>query len=195
MYVLTVDQRRSRSREDLVQEAIEALNNDFARPLLRGFERTAGDEMQAVVADASVAGDVALDLAASNNWSVGIGVGRVDEPLPDSTRAGSGEAFERAREAVTAAKFAPGNIAVSGARAEAGHAEAVLQLLVSVARKRSKEAREAGELSDQGLTQQQIADRLGITQQAVSSRLHSGLWHEWRRGQSAAQALLEGADR
>jgi hypothetical protein len=195
MFVLTVDQRSSRSREDLVQEALEVLNNDSARPLLRGFERTAGDEMQAVISEASVAGEIALDLAASNDWSVGIGVGRVDEPLPESTRAGSGEAFERAREAVTAAKTSPGNIAVAGARAEAGHAEAVLQLLVSVARKRSKEAREAGELSDQGLTQQQIADRLGITQQAVSSRLHSGLWHESRRGRSAAQALLEGADR
>lgn len=195
MFVLTVDQRRSRSREDLVQEALDVLNTDSSRPLLRGFERTAGDEMQAVTSDASVAVGIALDLAASNNWSVGIGVGRVDEPLPESTRAGSGEAFERAREAVTAAKTSPGNIAVAGARAEAGHAEAVLQLLVSVARKRSKEAREAGELSDQGLTQQHIADRLGITQQAVSSRLHSGLWHECRRGQSAAQALLEGADR
>ncbi|MEV7647702.1 sigma factor-like helix-turn-helix DNA-binding protein [Arthrobacter sp. NPDC089319] len=195
MFVLTVDQRRSRSREDLVREALDVLNTDPARPLLRGFERTAGDEMQAVAADASVAMEIALDLAASNNWSVGIGIGRVDEPLPESTRAGSGEAFERAREAVTAAKTSPGNIAVAGARAEAGHAEAVLQLLVSVARKRSREAREAGELSDQGLTQQQIADRLGITQQAVSSRLHSGLWHECRRGQSAAQALLEGADR
>jgi hypothetical protein len=195
MFVLTVDQRRSRSREDLVREALDVLNTDPARPLLRGFERTAGDEMQAVTPDASVAMEIALDLAASNNWSVGIGVGRVDEPLPESTRAGSGEAFERAREAVTAAKTSPGNIAVAGARAEAGHAEAVLQLLVSVARKRSREAREAGELSDQGLTQQQIADRLGITQQAVSSRLHSGLWHECRRGQSAAQALLEGADR
>ncbi|MGM0930751.1 MAG: sigma factor-like helix-turn-helix DNA-binding protein [Actinomycetota bacterium] len=195
MFVLTVDQRRSRSREDLVPGALDVLNNDSARPLLRGFERTAGDEMQAVIADASVAGEIALDLAVSSNWSVGIGVGRVDEPLPESTRAGSGEAFERAREAVTAAKTSPGNIAVSGARAEAGHAEAVLQLLASVARKRSKESREAGELSDQGLTQQQIADRLGITQQAVSSRLHSGLWHECRRGLSAAQALLEGADR
>ncbi|MGW6173076.1 sigma factor-like helix-turn-helix DNA-binding protein [Arthrobacter sp. NPDC055138] len=195
MFVLTVDQRRSRSREDLVREALDVLNTDPARPLLRGFERTAGDEMQAVAADASVAMEIALDLAASNNWSVGIGIGRVDEPLPESTRAGSGEAFERAREAVTAAKTSPGNIAVAGARVEAGHAEAVLQLLVSVARKRSREAREAGELSDQGLTQQQIADRLGITQQAVSSRLHSGLWHECRRGQSAAQALLEGADR
>ena len=195
MYVLTVDQRRSRRRVDLVEGALGALNDDPSRPLVRGFERTAGDEMQAVVANPAVAADLALDLAVSNRWSVGIGVGGVVTPLPESTRAGSGEAFERAREAVTAAKTSPGNVAVSGAREEAGHAEAVLQLLVSVARKRSRQATEAGMLSDEGLTQQQIADRLGITQQAVSSRLHSGLWPEWRRARLAAQALLEGADR
>lgn len=194
MFVLTVDQRRSRRHVDLVEGTLGALNADPSRPLVRGFERTAGDEMQAVVADAAVAADLALDLAVSNRWSVGIGVGGVVTPLPESTRAGSGEAFERAREAVTAAKTSPGNVAVSGAREEAGHAEAVLQLLVSVARKRSRQATEAGMLSDQGLTQQQIADRLGITQQAVSSRLHSGLWPEWRRARLAAQALLEGAD-
>jgi hypothetical protein len=195
VFVLTVDQRRSRRHVDLVEGALGALNEDRSRPLVRGFERTAGDEMQAVIADAAVAADLALDLAVSNRWSVGIGVGGVVTPLPESTRAGSGEAFERAREAVTAAKTSPGNVAVSGAREEAGHAEAVLQLLVSVARKRSRQATEAGMLSDEGLTQQQIADRLGITQQAVSSRLHSGLWPEWRRARLAAQALLEGADR
>ena len=56
MFVLTVDQRRSRSREDLVQDAMDVLNNDPGRPLLRRFERTAGDEMQAVISEAAVAG-------------------------------------------------------------------------------------------------------------------------------------------
>ena len=194
MFVLTVDQRRSRSRKDLVQGTLDKLNEDPDRPLLRRFERTAGDEMQAVAADASIVVAIALELAVSNQWSVGIGVGKVVDPLPKSTRAGSGEAFELAREAVTAAKNSAGNIAVSGVRDEATHAEAVLQLLVSVMRKRSKQAVEAGVLSDEGLTQQQIAEQLGISQQAVSSRLHSGLWHEGHRAQRAAQALLEGAD-
>ena len=45
-----------------------------------------------------------------------------------------------------------------------------------------------------GLTQQQIARQLGISQQAVSSRLQSGLWQESRRVRAVAESLLEGAD-
>jgi Sigma-70, region 4 len=195
MFVLTVDQRKSRQREDLVGTAMVALNEDALRPLVLPFDRTAGDEMQAVVAEPSVVLSIAMELASSSLWSVGIGIGSVKEPLPDNTRAGSGEAFERAREAVTAAKAASGNIAVSGESPHAAQAEALLQLLVLVARKRSKMSEEAGILSDQGLTQQQIARQLGISQQAVSSRLQSGLWQESRRVLSVAESLLEGADR
>jgi hypothetical protein len=195
MFVLTVDQRKSRQRQDLVEAAMEALNGDALRPLVLPFDRTAGDEMQAVVGEPAVVLSIAMELAASSSWSVGIGIGPVKEPLPDNTRAGAGEAFERARTAVTAAKAASGNIAVSGESPLAAQAEALLQLLVLVARKRSKMSEEAGVLSDQGLTQQQIARQLGISQQAVSSRLQSGLWQESRRVLSVAESLLEGADR
>ncbi|MFD1211697.1 sigma factor-like helix-turn-helix DNA-binding protein [Arthrobacter sp. GCM10027362] len=194
MFVLTVDQRRSRSREDLVESAMAALNRDPRRPLRLAFDRTAGDEMQGVTDSAAIASGIALELASGGQWSVGIGIGGIREPLPANTRAGAGEAFERARAAVTAAKAAPGNIAVSGASPLAGQAEAVLQLVSSVARKRSKLSAEAGLLVDEGLTQREVADRLGISQQAVSSRLHSGLWHECQRAAEVATSLLEGAD-
>jgi hypothetical protein len=193
MFVLTVDQRRSRVREDLVETTMAVLNKDPRRPLRLAFDRTAGDEMQAVTESAAIAADIALELAAGGQWSVGIGIGPVREPLPNNTRAGAGEAFERAREAVTAAKTAAGHLAVSGASPLAGRAEAVLQLVSAVAGKRSKLSAEAGLLVDRGLTQQEVADRLGISQQAVSSRLHSGLWHETRRAAEVAVALLEGA--
>jgi sigma-70-like protein len=186
MFVLTVDQRKSRQRQDLVEAAMEALNDDALRPLVLPFDRTA---------EPAVVLSIAMELAASSSWSVGIGIGPVKEPLPENTRAGAGEAFERARTAVTAAKAASGNIAVSGESPLAAQAEALLQLLVLVARKRSKMSEEAGILSDQGLTQQQIARQLGISQQAVSSRLQSGLWQESRRVLSVAESLLEGADR
>ncbi|NMR31659.1 winged helix-turn-helix transcriptional regulator [Arthrobacter sp. SF27] len=194
MYVLTVDQRKSRTREDLVGPVLDELNKDALRPLVLPFDRTAGDEMQSLIDDASVTLSIAMELAVSGQWSVGIGIGEVRKPLPSITRAASGEAFERARAAVTAAKNASGNIAVSGQSPMAAQAEALLQLLVSVARKRSAMSVEAGILSDQGLTQQQIARQLGISQQAVSSRLQSGLWQESRRVRAVAESLLEGAD-
>ncbi|NKX54000.1 hypothetical protein HGG74_05475 [Arthrobacter sp. E918] len=194
MFVLTVDQRKSRTAADLVEAAMTALNRDPGRPLRLAFDRTAGDEMQAATESAATAVGIGLELAASGHWSVGIGVGGVREPLPSNTRAAAGEAFERARAAVTAAKTAPGNIAVSGASPLAGQAEAVLQLVAAVTRKRSKLSAEAGLLISEGLTQQEAASRLGISQQAVSSRLHSGLWHECRRAAEVGVVLLEGAD-
>jgi hypothetical protein len=124
VFVLTIDQRRSRMREDLVAATIPALNKDPRWPLLLAFDRTAGDEMQGVTASAATAVGIALELAAGGQWSIGIGVGPVREPLPANTRAGAGEAFERARDAVTAAKTAPGGIAVSGASKLAGQAAA-----------------------------------------------------------------------
>jgi hypothetical protein len=39
-------------------------------------------------------------VARERTWSVGIGVGPVEEPLPASTRSGRGIAFTRARRAV-----------------------------------------------------------------------------------------------
>jgi hypothetical protein len=194
VFVLTIDQRRSRLREDLVGTTMPALNKDPRWPLRLAFDRTAGDEMQGVTDSAAIAVGIALELAAGGQWSIGVGVGPVREPLPSNTRAGAGEAFERARDAVTAAKTAPGNLAVSGASNLADQAEAVLQLVASVSRKRSGLSVEAGLLVNEGLTQQQVAERLGISQQAVSGRLHSGLWHECRRAAEVAAALLEGAD-
>jgi DNA-directed RNA polymerase specialized sigma24 family protein len=130
--------------------------------------------------------------------------------MPRETRAGAGPAFEHAREAVERAKHSPGRVAVSASSpaplpgeaqpAGAGGAglieavEASLQLLAELEYRRSEEGQDAGRLVDGGLTQREAAERLGITQQAVSSRLRSGLWHETRRLASVAAGQLEGLD-
>ena len=103
--VLTVDQRGSRTSPDLVPGALAALADV---PLLRPFERTAGDEFQGVVDDPASLARVAERLLREDRWNIGIGIGPVDEPLPDHARAGSGAAYLHARQAVTAAKNSPG---------------------------------------------------------------------------------------
>jgi hypothetical protein len=113
MFVLTVDQQHSRRTADRV----EALLRDVADrhgDLVRPFERTAGDEVQAVVGRPDVVVDLTLLLVRERAWSVGIGVGAVDLPMPESTRAGSGAAFVHARTAVTAAKTRSTVLAVVG---------------------------------------------------------------------------------
>ncbi|WPR66366.1 sigma factor-like helix-turn-helix DNA-binding protein [Glutamicibacter protophormiae] len=188
MIVLTIDQRRSRSSDDKVEALVKQANATV--PVVRPFQRTAGDEIQAVMDDASEAIRLAVMMAASGDWSVGIGFGQVETPLPTETRAGRGPAFEFARVAVERAKNTNAHLAVHGPTNEASRLEAELQLTAAVVSKRRATAWEAGTLADEGMTQQQIAVRLGITQQAVSSRLSAALWFEANRMMDEAAKSL-----
>ncbi|MGP9490090.1 sigma factor-like helix-turn-helix DNA-binding protein [Glutamicibacter sp. AOP5-A2-7] len=188
MIVLTIDQRRSRQGEDKVEALIEQANSTVSH--IRPFQRTAGDEVQAVFDDAMEAIHLAVMMAASGDWSVGLGFGQVELPLPKETRAGRGPAFVFARDAVERAKNTNAHVAVEGPTEEATRLEAELQLTACIISKRRATAWEAGTLADQGLTQQQIAARLGITQQAVSSRLSAALWFEANRMMEEATISL-----
>ena len=186
--MLTVDQRASRRNPDRVAAVLDQLSGV---PVLRRFERTAGDEFQGVLDDPRVAVDVALDLLRSGNWSVGMGIGPVHGPLPASTRAGAGPAFVWAREAVEAAKRRQVRLAVRGTDPEAaGDAQAVLTALGIFVQRRSEQAWEAIELVRSGLTQAEAAARLGVTRQAVGQRLAAGSWEVERDLRPTAVRLL-----
>ena len=202
MYVVTVDQQGSRRGADLVPQLLAAL------PRVPGtvlpFERTVGDEVQAVLDDPSSVVDLALHLLRIGGWSIGIGAGPVDEPLPRSTREASGPAFIAAREAVEAAKGRgrPVPLAVRGSgEVAARDAEAVLTMLGSVVVRRSAAGWEAvdadrrarSSTSHDGAVQQAAAASLGISQQAVSQRLKAAMWAEEQAVRPAVARLLSAA--
>ncbi|MFI6430801.1 helix-turn-helix domain-containing protein [Rhodococcus oryzae] len=193
MFVMTVDQRGSRRDVDRVDPILR----EFAdAPLLRPFERTAGDEVQAVADRADVVVDLALELAARGHWSVGIGVGPVESPLPASTRAGRGQAFEAARDAVDRAKNLPGSVAVTGPDApSAADAETALMLVSVLVSRRSEPGRDAVAAMREGLTQAEAAERLGISKQAISQRLAVAGWQAECAGRALALRLLQEAAR
>lgn len=192
MFVLTVDQRRSRRDVDRVEQL---LDDHSDRRLVRPFQRTAGDEVQAVADDASAVVDIALDLVATEHWSVGIGIGSVERPLPRETRAGRGPAFENARDAVTRAKNAVAGLAVTGPDAPAAaDAQAVLTLLAMLIGRRSPAGVDAVQHIRRGLTQSEVADTLGISKQAVSQRLAAAGWQAESPARSLAERLLTQAD-
>ena len=194
MFVLTVDQRHSRRTADRV----EALLRDLAPrrgDLVRPFERTAGDEVQAVVAAPEVVVDLALLLVRDRAWSVGVGIGPVDQPLPASTRAGSGPAFSSARTAVTAAKTRSTGLAVTGSDTTAARrAQTALDLVAALLQRRTERGAEAASLARQGLNQLQVAARLGVSKQAVSQRLLAADWHLEAPGRELAAHLMSQAD-
>ena len=192
VFVLTVDQRGSRSTSDLVPELLTALNRRPRRAgLLRKFERTAGDEVQGVLSEARPTVDMIVELLRSDSWYVGLGIGDVIEPLPRSTRAGNGEAFVFAREAVTRAKSSPHHVNVVGADPRsAQQVETVLWLMASVLRRRSDRGWAVADLLAEGLTRREVGVKLGISQSAVTQRAQAAGFAEEQRGRVLAADLL-----
>jgi hypothetical protein len=192
-FVLTVDQRGSRRGPDRVDEVLHELEGTV--PTVLSFERTAGDEFQGVLDDPADVVDVVLRLVRRGAWSIGIGAGPVQTPLPESTRAATGTAFLCARRAVDAAKQRPIRLAVRGqVPIEAGDAQAVLSALAQLVERRSDAAWEAIELVEGGRTQAQAAAELGVSRQAVGQRLAAGGWDLERELRPAAARLLARAE-
>lgn len=201
MFVLTSDQRRSTEHGDKVDALLASLEPwvaEWADAVALPPERTVGDEIQAVLTTPDAAVDLALRLMREQEWSVGIGAGPVDEPLRDTARASSGPAFISAREAVERARgrAEPVPLVVAGADAEAAaQATGVLQLIAAVVRRRSPQGWEVADLWSPDVVQRDIAQRLGISTQAVSQRVSSAMLEEEFGVRPVAARLLSEAER
>ena len=199
MIVLTADQRGSRTGSDLVGPGLALLTRVVPDPL-RTFERTAGDELQGVPGSAALAVAALQALVADGHWSVGLGVGPVELPLPSSTRAGRGPAYTAAREAVEAAKERHHHVSLvaeglpDDAARTVADADAVLSLALTVALRWSEEAREAIALVRGGASQTEAARTLGVTRQAVGQRLGAALFRQHAEAVGVVVRLLEQAD-
>jgi len=189
MFVVTADQRGSQTSADLIPAVLTAVGQYGSRHLALAPERTAGDEFQVAISDPQAVLAIILDLTRAQTWSVGLGVGGVESPLPTSVRAARGEAFVNARDAVDRAKKATTRLAIT-ARDEAGtDAEALVRLLVELRDRRSDEGWEVYDLLAGGLTQRETATRLGISEGAVSLRAKAAAL----RAEEAAVPALERA--
>lgn len=204
MFVLTVDQEGSTRHGDQVAGLLAALRplTDSLTGVLRAFERTVGDEVQAVVDDPTTVVTLALHLLRLRGWTVGIGAGPVDEPLPASSREASGPAFVRARAAVERAKTRGSAVPLAveagdGVAHERGQeAEAVLRILGGVVTRRTAAGWEVVDLLAPGQRRQKdVAAELGVSEQAVSQRLRTALWSEELAVRPVAARLLAEGDR
>jgi hypothetical protein len=193
--VLTVDQRGSTHAEDRVPAVLGQLE-EWARGragMVVPFARTVGDEVQGVIdgsdAGAQLAVDLTLALLRDQGWSVGIGVGPVELPLPEVSREGRGPAFYRARNAVERAKLRArgASVAVEGPEDPVGanranEIESLLRLLGAVRARRTPQGWEAvdmlSELGDKPGRQKIAAQSLEVSEQAVSQRVRTALWQE-----------------
>ncbi|MGA8246649.1 MAG: transposase [Nocardioides sp.] len=188
--VLTVDQDASRSGPDAVPAALAAL---AAIPCLRPFERTVGDEFQGLLDDPAALPAALEPLLRAGAWNIGIGIGEVETPLPAQARAGRGPAYLAAREAVTAAKSSPWRVRVSGPTDASRALESAVWLWAALLARRTSRGWEVADLVDQGLTYDETAGRLSISQSAVSQRAAAAGIAEGRRGRELVEYLTRGA--
>jgi hypothetical protein len=230
MFVVTADQKDSRSDVDRAGEVLDDLNHRFAGALALPADRTAGDEVQALLSRASDALAMMLDLTRREHWSVGLGIGRVRTPLPADTRAATGDAFIAARDAVDAAKRSPTRFALAveglpspghdagaastatgtgigtgtgmntdtdtdtgtgsdtGSEVSPDEVEAMITLLLLARDRRTEQGWEVVDRMASGGTQRDVAAALGITPQAVSTRLRTAAW---RTEQAALPGLAK----
>ena len=189
MFAITADQVGSRHGGDLVDGELIELGRLGGTQLLLPPDRTAGDELQLVTADAATALQAVLHLTRGERWSVGLAVGEVRHPLPQATRALAGSALELARTAVDAAKKRSLRFALeieAGRHPDTPTLQPLIELLLALRARRTPEGWQLAELLDTGITQAQAATRLGITPQAVSLRAQSAQL----RMESAARAAL-----
>jgi len=173
MFVVIADQIGSRTDRDRVAGLLERLHERTGDRLALPAERTAGDELQALTADAATALDVVLECLRDGHFRAGLGIGAVAGALPASIREASGPAFIAGRRAVqqaarTSIRFSAAG--ADGAEDAAADVDALVALLLSARARWSPQSWELHELLEQGLTQAASAEQLGISPQAVSKR-------------------------
>lgn len=196
MFVITADQVGSRTGPDLATETLPALQARHGDRLTLPVDRNAGDEVQALTADAETALSLILELTRDELWSVGVGIGAVRHPLPAQTRAASGDAFVAARTAVGRAKKSPTRLAVDAVAdpRAARDVEALTDLLLTLRGNRSAAGWELYDLISAGLTQAEAGERLGITPQSVSDRARAANLRVELAAVPALTRLLASAD-
>jgi hypothetical protein len=207
MFVITADQKASRHDVDRAGTGRDELAARYDGRLVLPVDRTSGDEVQALVDDAATALDMVLVLTRAGHWSVGLGIGAVRTPLPRATREATGPAFIAARDAVTAAKrsatrfalaadppTAPPEHAGSAALPGAGEVEALVTLLLLARDRRTPQGWDVVDRMAGGATQRDVASELGITPQAVSTRLRTSGWRAERDAIPGLTALLAHLD-
>jgi hypothetical protein len=188
--VLTVDQDASRDGPDEVPPALDALAEV---PCLLPFERTVGDEFQGLLDDPASLPAALEPLLRADAWNIGIGIGEVETPLPAQARAGRGPAYLAAREAVTAAKSSPWRVRASGPKEAARALESAVWLWAALLARRTARGWEVADLVDQGLTYDETATRLHISQSAVSQRAAAAGIAEGRRARELVEYLTRRA--
>lgn len=170
-------------RAQIVADSAHALET---LPGVHPFEFVGVEDIVAVTDTPQDLLNVVMNLLSAGNWAIGIGV-QPGLHTSDAT------AKKLAAPPPTAKTGTVTVRVVDNAEAEKNIAAAFL-LVAFVLGKRSGEGREATDLVRSGLNQNEAAEALGISKQAMSQRLQAAGWQAEQAGWNLACALLEKAE-
>lgn len=177
MFVLTIDQAKSRENDDRVPALLELLS---AIPTLARFDRTVGDEVQGVLQDSAAALEAIRLCLRDGQWhcGLGIGVGNYSQDLHSRSSEASGEAFYAARQAVEASKRRSPSVAAKAPAAPdlETRIDALLALKMHVVAQRTPRQWEVIDALQRTGSRAETAEFLGISRSAVSQSLASSAW-------------------
>ncbi|MDO5729472.1 MAG: hypothetical protein Q4P71_07610 [Actinomycetaceae bacterium] len=189
MFVLTVDQRGSRTQPDRVPEAIDLLS---AVTTVRAFERTVGDEFQGVLSDPVAVAEALEILTRNKGWHIGLGLGTVDQPLPANAREGDGPAFRAARNAVDRAKKEKATVFLTedpNDERACANAQALWRLMEALLQARTARQWEISHLARHA-TGAEVAKAQDVTPQTISTVLQAAHHREIEEARPAVIDLL-----
>lgn len=183
---------RAVRRAELVARSAEALST------LDGvgtFDVLGVEDICAVIDTPTAVADTTMALLSAGEWAVGIGI------IPSSANASPDVVKKLAGSALGArAKIGTVKVKVKASRATKEEAKrwegdiaACFLLLSTVLSKRSFEGREATSMMRRGYNQNEAAEQLGITKQAMSQRLQAAGWQAETAGWQLAVNLLSRA--
>lgn len=181
---------------EFVGQLVESLSwhPDAIGGAVAGFKAIGDRQVQGCLASSDETVGFILSVARSGSWGVHLTVlpsKLVEGGLSLREEATVRETLRQATSLGRQALRAPGGVLVVSSHdgklvdakssEEVGSIEAILQLLCSIERRRSDEGQEAGVMINAGNSQSQAAKEFGVSQQAVSARLHAGYWYESRK--------------
>ena len=184
---------RAVRRAELVERSAAALST------LDGvgeFEFLGVEDICAKVDTATAVCEVAMALLADGSWAISIGISH-DDAKKTATRGLKPSARPGQVYATIAPAIATGTgskAAKDKAKKDASNIVAAFALLSFVLGKRTAEGREATSLVRSGFNQNEAAEELGISKQAMSQRLQAAGWAAEGAGWQLAVNLIAAAN-
>jgi hypothetical protein len=174
---------------------VQRLNQRFRTALLAPFMVSRGDEFQGLLREPTVLPDLLWE--AENGFTdtelrFGIGYGRLDTPVGSNVLELDGPALHRAREAIEQAATAKrlGGVFAGFGTAEDQILNGIARVLRRQRERMSARQRQVVEQLREGESQINIAKRLRLTKQAISSHARAAGWDAYHEGELAWRAAL-----